>query len=95
MINSSLIGMHVYYLSVYLVPDNIQDKISAGARKFLWVNYSNNSDIQLVSGQNTMLNKVDGRMGIWNIRVAKISLMFKNVLNYLNSKDVLWVNLLI
>lgn len=42
-----------------------------------------------------MLDKSDGAMGIRNLIAAKFSLMFKNVLNYLNQKDVCWVQLLI
>lgn len=41
MINSSIMAMHVYYLSVYPVPNSIQDQISAIARKFLLA-YSSN-----------------------------------------------------
>lgn len=49
MINSSIMVMHVYYLSVYPVPDSILDRISASARKFLWANCSNGRGIPLVN----------------------------------------------
>lgn len=46
---SSIMVMHVYYLSVYPVPDSILDRISASARKFLWANCSNGRGIPLVN----------------------------------------------
>lgn len=94
MINSSLMAMHVYNLFVYPVSDSILDKFFACARKFLWANCSNSSSIPLINWQKTMLDKTDRGMGIRNLRAAKISLIFKNVLNYLNHKDVFWVHLL-
>lgn len=42
-----------------------------------------------------MHDNSDGGMGIQNLKAGKISLIFKNVINYLNRIDIFWVQLLI
>lgn len=88
-------ALSVYYLSIYPILDNILDKISKCARKLLWANYGNGSGVPLVNWHDAMLDKPDGGIKFRNLRLAKISLIAKNVLNYLNSKQIFWVDILI
>ena len=60
LINSTVMAIPVYYLSVYSISDSIMDKISKAARKFLWSSGGNSSGIPLVNWNDTALGKSEG-----------------------------------
>lgn len=93
MINSSLLSLSSYYLLIYPIPDSALDKISQSARNLLWANSSNRSGMPMVGWSNTTLDKPNGGLGLWNLRLAKHSLMAKNVFNLLNKDDYIWVDI--
>lgn len=47
----------------------------------------------MVGWSNTTLDKPNGGLGLWNLRLAKHSLMAKNVFNLLNKDDYIWVDI--
>lgn len=94
LINSSIMALPSYYLSVYPIPNLAIDKLSCSARKLLWANGSNGSIMSMVSWNNTTLYKAEGSLGIRNLRLAKHSWMAKNLFNFLNRNDNIWVDIM-
>lgn len=94
LINSSIMALPSFYLSVYPVPDSTLDKLSHLARKFLWDNGGNGSGMLMVSWNSTTLDKPEGGLGLRNLRLVKHSLVARNVLNYLNNKEFIWINII-
>lgn len=93
LINSSLLSIPLYYLSVYPVSDCILDQISTCARNFLWSSSGNRSGMHLVNSRDTMLGRSEGGLSIKNLRFSKVALMAKHAFNYLNLRDTIWVDL--
>lgn len=48
----------------------------------------------MISWNNTTLGKPEGGLGLRNLCLTKHSLMAKNVLNYLNNCDYIWVDII-
>lgn len=94
LINSSLLSVSLYYLSVYPIPDVILDKISTKARKFLWSNCGNRSGIHLVNRIDISLDHSEGSLSFKNLRISKVALMAKHVFSFLNQCDLIWVDIL-
>lgn len=84
LINSSLMAIQSYYLAVYQVSGSSLDKISRSAKKLLWASSNNSSGMPMVSWNNTILDQSNGALGLQNLRLAKQSLMARNVFILLN-----------
>lgn len=93
LINSSIMSILLYYLSIYPIPDSILDQISKIARHFFWSKSGNRNGICTVSWDDVTLNKTEGGLSIRNLKFSKISFMSKNVFNYLNSTNLIWVDI--
>lgn len=90
----------LYYLSVYPIPDTTLDRFSKIARKFFWLKSGNRNGICLVAWNDITLNKtglvgvgVGWGLSIRNPKLFKLSLMAKNVFNYLNFSNHIWVDI--
>ncbi|XP_039129019.1 uncharacterized protein LOC120265197 [Dioscorea cayenensis subsp. rotundata] len=95
LINSILMSIPVYYLSVYPVPDSVLDGITKAATAFFWSKGGNRKGMNSVNWTDITLGHSEGGLSIRNLRASKISLMAKNVLSYLNHHDAIWVDILI
>ena len=80
--------------SVYNLSNSIVDSISKLVKNFLWAKGDNCSSIHSVGWNITMLDKVEGGLGIRDLRIDKTSLMAKHVLSFLNANDKLWVDIM-
>ncbi|XP_039138794.1 uncharacterized protein LOC120276131 [Dioscorea cayenensis subsp. rotundata] len=94
LINSVIMSIPMYYLSVYPVPDSFLDRIAKAARLFFWSKSGNRKGMNSVSWIDITSHYTEGGLSIRNLRAAKISLMAKNVLGYLNHRDAIWVDIL-
>lgn len=92
LINSSLMAIQSYYLAVYQVYGSSLDKISRSAKKLLWASSNNSSGMPMVSWNNTILDQSNGALGLQNLRLAKQSLMARNVFILLNK--MIWYGLI-
>ena len=65
------------------------------AGKFIWSKCGNRSGIHLVNWNDITLDLSEGGLSIKNLKITKLSLMAKIILSYLNSRDAIWVEILI
>lgn len=84
----------IYYLFVYSIPNTVLKRISQIAGKFSWANGDNPRGILLANWSTITSNKAEGGMGVRNISLIKHSLMAKNLFNYFNKQDSIWVDIL-
>lgn len=82
LINSSNLSVPLYYLSSYLLLDNILDSISRQVRNFLWVYNGNRSSIHLVSWNIATLDKSKRGLGIKNLKLASFALFVKHIMSF-------------
>lgn len=64
------------------------------ARKFLWANNDNGRGFHLVNWANVTSNKPEKDLGIMNLYAIKHSLMAKNLFDYLNKHNSIWMEIL-
>lgn len=95
LINSSPLSIPLYYLFVYPISDVVLDKISTSARKFHWPNCGHESGIHLVNRIDITLDRSKGGLSIKDLKISKVALMAKHVFSFLNSRDLIWVDILI
>lgn len=93
LINRSLLFIPTYYLSTYPIMDYILNSISKLASDFLWSNRGNGSGIHLISQNNTIIGRSKADLGLRNLKFSRTALMSKNSLNFINSKQVSWVEI--
>lgn len=93
LVNSSILAFPNYYLGTYSLPNCILNSISKLARDFLWSNSGNGSGFHLVGWNVATLGKPEGGLGIRDLKLTRIALMAKNVMCFLNAKEVIWVEL--
>lgn len=91
LINSSILSILLCYLSIYPILDTILDRFSKVARKFFWSRSGNLDGMNSIAWNDITLNKTKGGLSIRNSKFSKVSLMAKNVLNYLNYPNHIWV----
>ncbi|XP_039128871.1 uncharacterized protein LOC120265002 [Dioscorea cayenensis subsp. rotundata] len=94
LINSSLLSLPNYYLSVYLIPHSILSAINKISRNFFWHHGGNGKGIHAVAWNNVLDFKSEGGLSIRNLSKVKYSLMAKHVFKYLNKFDAIWVDIL-
>lgn len=82
LINSFNLSVPLYYLSSYLLLDNILDSISRQVRNFLWVYNGNRSSIHLVSWNIATLDKSKRGLGIKNLKLASFALFVKHIMSF-------------
>lgn len=59
-INSIIMATPTYYLSIYLIPESVLNKISKIPRKFLWSNSDKDRSLHLVNWTDVTTNKSEG-----------------------------------
>ncbi|XP_039115766.1 uncharacterized protein LOC120251270 [Dioscorea cayenensis subsp. rotundata] len=94
LINTSLLAVPIYTLSVYPIPDSILNEISRAVRKFFWSRDSNGKGIHNVSWSTINDGKPEGGIGIRNLSLAKYSLKAKHVFKLLNNDSAIWVDIM-
>ncbi|XP_039133192.1 uncharacterized protein LOC120270234 [Dioscorea cayenensis subsp. rotundata] len=67
LINSILMVVPIYYLSVYPIPETVLFKFSKLARKFLWANHEQDSGMSVVNWDIITASKSEGGLGIRNL----------------------------
>ena len=94
LINSILMSIPSYTLSVYPLPDSVLDQLAKLARSFLWHRGGNRSGLSLVAWNRAMLSKTEGGLAIRNLRILRTAYLGNNALKYLNNNEAFWVNIL-
>ncbi|XP_039130816.1 uncharacterized protein LOC120267185 [Dioscorea cayenensis subsp. rotundata] len=79
LINTSLLSLPIYYMSVYPIYDSILLEIHRIVRRFFWSKSSNGKGIHVVAWNDLTISKTEGGLAIRNLTLAKHSLMAKNV----------------
>lgn len=82
LINSFNLSVPLYYLSSYLLLDNILGSIPRQVRNFLWVYSGNRSSIYLVSWNIATLDKSKRGLGIKNLKLARFALFVKHIMSF-------------
>ncbi|XP_039119158.1 uncharacterized protein LOC120255390 [Dioscorea cayenensis subsp. rotundata] len=95
LINSSLLSLPIYYLSMYPIYDSILMEIHRVVRRFFWRKSSNGKGIHAVAWNDLTIPKTEGGLAIRKLTLDKHSLMAKNVFKYLNCDNYLWVDILL
>lgn len=93
LINSSLLSILTYCLSVYPIPDSILSVISKLMRRFFWSWDINGKGIHNVTWCYLTEGKAEGGIGIKDLSIAKQSLMAKHMFKYLNRFNAIWVDI--
>ncbi|XP_039136968.1 uncharacterized protein LOC120274488 [Dioscorea cayenensis subsp. rotundata] len=93
LINSSILSIPTYYLSVYPIPDSVLHEITKLVRDFFWFKGGNGKGIHAVAWCHITDFKSEGGLGFRNLALVKHSLMAKNVFTYLNADNVFWVEI--
>lgn len=88
LINSCILSIPTYNLSVYPIPDSILSEISKVVRKFFWSRGSNGKGIHNVCWNVITESKPKWGLGIRNLVITKHSLTAKHVFRYLNNDNV-------
>ncbi|XP_039120948.1 uncharacterized protein LOC120257557 [Dioscorea cayenensis subsp. rotundata] len=94
LINSSLLSLPIYYLSVYPIYDSTLKDINRIVRRFFWCKNGNGKGIHAVGWNDITSPKTEGGLAIRNLLLAKHSLMAKNMFRYINGDDLIWVDIL-
>lgn len=93
LLNSTVFYIPNYILSVMNLLVSILDYISKLAKNFLWGRTSNRHGFHSIGLTVTTLSKLEGGLGIQNLRSINHSLMVKNIFSILNSEDKIRVDI--
>ncbi|XP_022024390.1 uncharacterized protein LOC110924702 [Helianthus annuus] len=92
LINSVLSSMHIYWSSVFILPNRVIQKLEALMRNFLW---SHDSAFQKgrskVSWKTVCVPKYEGGLGIRRISDANVALMTNHIWSILTRRHSVWV----
>ncbi|XP_022040145.1 uncharacterized protein LOC110942657 [Helianthus annuus] len=92
LINSVLSSMHIYWSSVFILPNRVIQKLEALMRNFLW---SHDSAFQKgrskVSWKTVCVPKYEGGLGIRRISDANVALMTNHIWSILSRRHSVWV----
>lgn len=94
LINSSLLSVPTYYLSVYPIHDSTLHEIKKITRGFFWHKGGDRNGIHVVSWDDLTDSKPEGGLTIRNLLLAKQSLMAKDIFKYINGDDFIWADIL-
>ncbi|XP_071704100.1 uncharacterized protein [Rutidosis leptorrhynchoides] len=86
-----LTTMHVYWSSVFILPDAIIKDIKKILREFLWCQGEMKRGKAKVKWDDLCLPKDEGGLGIKRLKYWNIGLMATHVWRILNHKESLWV----
>ncbi|KAJ8424802.1 hypothetical protein Cgig2_018694 [Carnegiea gigantea] len=90
LINSVLFGMFNYWASIFILPQEVVDKITKICRNYLWGANPDTKKIPYISCQVTCTPKKVGGLGIKNLTLWNQASIAKLVWDIANKKDSLW-----
>lgn len=90
LIKSILSASHVYYMSLFKIPEGVAKEIDRIQSSFLLCDSQHNKKLHLVSWSKVCMSMKQGDLGIKNIRLANDSLLLKWWWRYGQEDDALW-----
>ncbi|XP_052623926.1 uncharacterized protein LOC128134194 [Lactuca sativa] len=91
LINSVLASTHVYWASIFKIPIATIKEIESICRSFLWAKGEVVKGKAKVKWSDVCKPKINGGLGIKNLRLWNDALLSKHVWNLINNKNSLWV----
>ncbi|GJS20963.1 RNA-directed DNA polymerase, eukaryota, reverse transcriptase zinc-binding domain protein [Tanacetum coccineum] len=91
LVRSVLGSMHVYWASVFILPNQIILDIEQLMRGFLWCHGDMCNGKAKVSWEVVCLPKIEGGLGVRRLDVFNKALMVPHIWNLLSRKESLWV----
>ena len=91
LINSVIFGMFNYWASMFLIPQNVLDKITTVCRNYLWGGKEEYTRAPHISWANACRDKKYGGIGIKEFTAWNKATIAKLVWAVANKKDTLWV----
>ncbi|XP_071718721.1 uncharacterized protein [Rutidosis leptorrhynchoides] len=91
LINSVLALMHIYWASVFLLPDAIMRDIEKLLRGFLWCHGEMKRGKSKVKWSTVCLPKAEGGLGIRSLKMWNVALMTSHIWRLFSNKNSLWV----
>ena len=91
LIKSVLHGMVQFWISIFLIPDIVINKITSLCRNFLWIGDMLRSKSTLVAWKQECLPKDEGGLGVHDIKARNDSFFSKHLWNIHLKADSLWI----
>lgn len=90
LIKSSLASLPLYYMSLFMVPKGVIEKIAKIQRRFLWSGDMDKKALSLVAWNIVELPKEFGGLGIGNMVHRNIALLFKWIWKFFQYPSLPW-----
>nr|GEV00366.1 hypothetical protein [Tanacetum cinerariifolium] len=91
LIKSVLGSMHIYWASVFILPNHVLLNIEQLMRSFLWCHGASRKGKSKVAWEIVCLPKVEGGLGIRRLECFNSALMTSHIWKLLTLKESLWV----
>ena len=91
LINSVLASTHIYWASIFKIPIATIKEIESICRCFLWAKGEPVKGKAKIKWSDVCKPKINGGLGIKNLRFWNDALLSKHVWNLINNKNSLWV----
>lgn len=91
MINSVLMQLHIYWLSIFILPKKVLKAIITMCRNYLWDGKVNSNRVPLVAWETVCKDTNKGRLGIYDCMVWNEAALAKYVWHIANNAENLWV----
>ncbi|GJS49209.1 hypothetical protein Tco_0599330 [Tanacetum coccineum] len=91
LIRSVISSMHVFWASVFVIPNRVLMDIEQCMRNFLWCPSSSSKGKAKVAWELVCLPKDEGGLGIRRLELFNSALLVSHIWNLLSSKESLWV----
>lgn len=91
LINSVLSSMHVYWSSVFILPNSITLEIEKILRGFLWCNGEMKKGKAKVAWDKLCVPKEEGGLGIKSLSTWNVVVMTSHIWSILTHKESMWV----
>ncbi|XP_011016272.1 PREDICTED: uncharacterized protein LOC105119785, partial [Populus euphratica] len=91
LLKSVLFGMVHFWLNIFPVPDTVIKQITSLCRNFLWTGNVSRSKSALVAWRTVCLPKVEGGLGLFDIKACNNSYLAKHIWNIHLKADSIWI----
>lgn len=91
LLNSVLLHIHTYWLSIFLLPKKVLKNTTIICRNFLWSGQGNTLKSPLIAWKEVCRSKKEGGLGIMECMTCNEAAIAKYVWNIAKKADNLWV----
>ncbi|XP_019241886.1 PREDICTED: uncharacterized protein LOC109221911 [Nicotiana attenuata] len=90
LVNSVLDSIPTYVMSLFPLPAKVEKRMDTIRRNFIWQGNKETKAFHLVKWKNVISSKVNGGLGIRNLRLHNRTLLFKWLWRYNHEQQALW-----